>query len=1187
MDGESYKRDPIDLEVRAHVYSLVSAVGGSSADSDGRYVLGDDALACLKDLKKWLNLYDNNLNRFDVARCIADANLVRGDLLEILAQWREDETDDRMKYKIALACVELLVPLTWPFEIDDTRMTVNHHTHIPYLQLAQVSYKQAVLHHDDVKILRTAIRVALPSMAEERSERSARDEGIIRIVLYFLRNVALITQPSDLTQQEDEAEVSRSETIDAFHYQDVFSFLLTMSSSIGDEFNQQDVMILETLFHLLKGVDPEKLFMGHETLRTKQTDEFRDILRKEKDMLSGYAKHAPTRHNRFGTMIWVKREEEKVSTVSGQNVIGNADVTLLKLDKQKKWNKPQQRSRDKIEEPLTNYEFEREIPLNSSARKHLRVFVEEFLDSSFNPLFTHLRKAIEREAERVTPSHSRQYFYLVYWFLRGECARREAIRRQRLNQNQHDISMSEEENFGIVASVLNQETFVLLNRYMQRSSDEKSWLDLNAGMKCFTQILLTVQEMANSPNDEDLEIAENIQNRIFYEQTTHERVLSILRNFNPSRHSFGYLDACTELFHVFLRMLERYSKQNVDLQIRTRRRIRKKRQRQQKTTNSEDGGGGEEDEAFGNSDDDMQEAQRASSERKFDFSRFVMRFTTQPCVDTFVHFLRYYKELDPEKLKRAHRFFYRVAFKMEQSLILFRLDILALFHRLIRGPEPLVAESTSQKAMLKEWEELVRQVFRRLVKKMEERKETLGVELLFSKMPQTMYYLEHGFEREGTRAKPRPPAELEVKPGIEGEEARFGVAVGVLVDQGKGDSLKWIKDVLEKAFEERKGWEEMDIARVESGNTVRTDESQDMITEEGQKAPSIVVVPVTDEQRTALFKDNKLRLLLSLLGCSRIGDMDDPDASWVIPSSLTSAQLASSLNLIKKFEFDPPTYEDGKAAIDFVRSKAAGERARRPKPAYDDDSEGLGDEEFLFPAGGPTNRKSDALEELKKKRRVRRRQTDDGDMDEEERDRRAEEQRAKRQEAELEKRRKIKSDLFVHNSDEEDDEERDKEFFAKEESIRRKAADAVKRALIEVRKNVTSGEKSKKRKAEKISSSRKKRKAIIDEDQEESESDKDSTSSQSTSSRSTSLEAEDPMRISSSADQSEVETETPVSSQQQIPDLDEKISAINPAKKAEETGTSLDDGGEDDMPVFKPSRRLIRSGFIVESDSDE
>jgi len=66
--------------------------------------LGDDALACLKDLKKWLKLHDEKANRLDVARCLAEANLVNGDLLEILAAWPEDATEDKLKSKIALAC---------------------------------------------------------------------------------------------------------------------------------------------------------------------------------------------------------------------------------------------------------------------------------------------------------------------------------------------------------------------------------------------------------------------------------------------------------------------------------------------------------------------------------------------------------------------------------------------------------------------------------------------------------------------------------------------------------------------------------------------------------------------------------------------------------------------------------------------------------------------------------------------------------------------------------------------------------------------------------------------------------------------------------------------------------------------------------------------------------------------------
>ena len=70
-------------------------------------MLGDDALACLKDLKRWLKLYDERTDRLDVARCLAEANLVNGDLLEILASLSDAAMEDRTKSKIALACCML------------------------------------------------------------------------------------------------------------------------------------------------------------------------------------------------------------------------------------------------------------------------------------------------------------------------------------------------------------------------------------------------------------------------------------------------------------------------------------------------------------------------------------------------------------------------------------------------------------------------------------------------------------------------------------------------------------------------------------------------------------------------------------------------------------------------------------------------------------------------------------------------------------------------------------------------------------------------------------------------------------------------------------------------------------------------------------------------------------------------
>ena len=56
----------------------------------------------LKDIKRWLRLFDDKTNRLDVARLLAEAHLVQGDLLEILATWPENAAEDSFRSKVAL-----------------------------------------------------------------------------------------------------------------------------------------------------------------------------------------------------------------------------------------------------------------------------------------------------------------------------------------------------------------------------------------------------------------------------------------------------------------------------------------------------------------------------------------------------------------------------------------------------------------------------------------------------------------------------------------------------------------------------------------------------------------------------------------------------------------------------------------------------------------------------------------------------------------------------------------------------------------------------------------------------------------------------------------------------------------------------------------------------------------------------
>ncbi|KAF2665956.1 topoisomerase 1-associated factor 1 [Microthyrium microscopicum] len=1165
------KRETVDPEVRAYVGSLVTAVGGTSIEQHGRYVLGDDVIGCLKDLRRWIKFYDEKLGRLDVQRVLAESNFVKGDILEILADWPEDGKDNKLRSKIALLCLELLVPLTWTLEVEDHEFTAHHHKHLPYLRLAQVGYKRAILQHDSKKILRQLVRIALPAMAEPKNDRSIRDDGIIRLVLYAIRNVVMITQPADLPADVDEIEISRSKTIDAFYYQDILQLLLTVASSMGDEFTIQDVVLLEALFHLLKGIDPTRLFMKEDELIQTNTQELKELMRKEKAMHAGYARYAPTRHNRFGTMLWLTRDQERVSTISGQSAISGPAKGLQYLDKSKKWNKPKTGGR-KANEDKGSFEFDMEVPVSSSARRHLRKFVEDFLDSAFNPLFTHLRRSIERELDRVLEMHKMQYFYLVSWFLQAESSRRQHMKQSAAAKGKQKAGQQpEEEGFGIIAGVMNKETFVLLNRFMQTSYDSKDWHYVNSGMKCFTQILLTVQQMEESNNEEDQEIADNIQNNLFYEEGTHTRVIDLLRNYKDQGR--GYLNAVTELAHVFIRMLERYAKQNTDMQIRSRRRTRKKKQAAQDTdttapTNGDDASGPE----------DVGRIEIISRERKFDFARFSAKFMQQGCVDTFVEFTKFYRDLSVDQLKRAHRFFHRVAFKAELSTLLFRVDIVQLFQNMIKG-EACIDHDLS---CFKEWEELVRQLFKRMIKRVQEHPE-LMVEMLFSKIPSSMFYLEHGFDKEVNKSAPRPPAELEVNPKI-AEGDRIGVVTEALVSATKSDLIKFVKDELSRAAEARKAWEDEQSSWAEIEALTRAAESGEQNESSADKTtsnaqtPTITVKSSNKEVETAMFKNNKFRLLMTLVGFLRMDLEDTPGATWYIPSALTSADLTNALKKIQDAESTLSTladYPDAKAPEYYLRRKsAASTRIRSTEEGFlsseDDASDNDG---VLFPAGGPTARKSDV--EPKKRTLKRKRAREVVELDDAELAARA----AKRRLNEKEKSRKIKSALWVHESDDESDQERDKEFFAKEEERRQMARKNIANAVAgegvtkkRGKKRKSDDEESDGEDVESGSERGKRRKGDAEDDPMDVDSGLSSDSDD---------ESDAPMRRTSE-DGSDGE-DTPVSSQPLGPS--QESAGLDKA-----TEDVVMDGAEDsdDGSVKQaPTARKTRAGFIIDDSDSE
>ncbi|KAM0452423.1 hypothetical protein ACHAO4_005634 [Trichoderma viride] len=1143
--------DIVHPEVRAHISSLVAALGGAGTEDDGRYHLGDDALEVLRDIKRWIRFYDEKTNRMDVARCIHEANLIEGDLLPILATWPENATDSKYKSRIALACFEIMVPLTWPMERDKERMTINHHRHMPVLELAQVQYKMAMINFDEARILHAAVRTALPSLALPAGDRAARDQGIIKLVLFFLRNMAMIAPPPNVQYEGDETQISRSATIDAFSYQDIFLFLLTLASNMGDDFRTEDTAVMEIIYHLIKRVDIEKLFMTEQQVHKAKAHELTSLMNKESAMLKAYTRNGPTRHNRFGTMIWVKREDGKMSSLSGQDALADTTARNLKMDKNKVFKPPRRTKKENKDER----DLGPPAKLNARATGQLRSFVEEFLDSGFNPLFQHVRKTIDREASHVMQYHRRQFFYLVAWFLEAERTRQKMKRDSRKSND--DVS-----SFSLVAGVLNQEMFITLNKAMNEAYEYKDWHELAAVMRCFTQILLTVQEMIESGREDDEEIAENVLSRLFYEESTHDIIANIVRTYKDQ--GFYYLDAATELVHHFLRILEAYSKQNADMQVRSRKRTRQKKNKDQQQQGAEDGVLAEENDDSANDDET---AERTSKERKFDFQRFAARFTPQGVVDTFVKFTRFYQDMDDSQLKRVHRFFYRLAFKQEMSVMLFRVDIIHLLYNMVKGPEPLDKGS----GMFKDWEELVKQILRKCFKKMEQRPELI-IEMLFSKLQSTAFFLEYGYEKQtASKKQAKPGGELVFK-YTEERDRQIAIVVGALLDKNEGDHINWVKSILTAAESERRSWaaaEEV-LASTETPLEESTDASAP---KEPSKPPPFNVRVDNDARRAARFKNSYLRLLLSLCGIRLLGPASEetPESLWIVPGDVTADELKDTLHYINQAEFSPPTFDDGQLAENQLKRKLP----PRKKADFDDDDDEDEDvdDEFLFEPGGPTARKAiDESERPKKTKKRRRRNSQVVELDDEE----LEEKARKRREREREKARKIKSAVYVREGDDDFDEEEDEAFFAREREIAARAAKAAQSAV-----EPAVAMKPTKRKSE----------VQVDSDgggEDDDDDlllggliDDDEEAEKNTSRDDTPAEESDGDGSGSGRKKRKVSVEEDDVDAEGDDDVD-----MEDASHAQQSGVKTAEEG-DDAPVVVTRRPRVRGGFVIDSDDDE
>ena len=278
-----------------------------TGDYERVYRPGDECLGCLRDLKRFWRMDDNDENR-TVARILAETNVFATDLLPILETCVGAGARGN---KIALAAADLIGAMTWPIDVIEELREADmagakpegQQADYSSLQAAQLAYKAALLRTGALKSL---FRLVLPSLEKERRDRTERDENMLSLVLHIIRNLAAIRdKPRSAFNSADSLELStmQSELIVQLERESIFDLLLTVCSLADkSEFSAWNMVALDILHLLFRGARADELVKSGAQYRA---DKLTELLQGEKRQKQVAGRRGATRHSRFGTTVTV------------------------------------------------------------------------------------------------------------------------------------------------------------------------------------------------------------------------------------------------------------------------------------------------------------------------------------------------------------------------------------------------------------------------------------------------------------------------------------------------------------------------------------------------------------------------------------------------------------------------------------------------------------------------------------------------------------------------------------------------------------------------------------------------------------------------------------------------------------------------------------------------------------------
>ncbi|KAI9361536.1 timeless protein-domain-containing protein [Pilaira anomala] len=675
--------DEEDIEAtKSYILTLCSAIGGLEEveGPDGsviqKYCVGDEALACLRDLKRAIRT-DSQNNERTVLKALVEFNVIETDIVPLLLSFRKDRNEVALRF--ILACVELLVPMTWPVEkrIDDEDQQDD-----PNLMSCYRKYKLDLLKEGVFEAILTLI---MNSVRIPQRDRSIIDQTTIRLGLYLFRNLTAIPD-LNMSQSSNLEHIRMShmqETLMIRYYEsDVTEFLLTIASNSAKQegTTEWNVLVLESLYNLIKSVDPKDVFSHRMTKTSLDRADLEEAAAKLSGLLNientkkrQKTTYVPTRHNRFGGTYVLEWDSKK--RISHSQVGGFADPTEL-IEGQKKTNRSGRKRK------LEDKSLTRKVYQNNQSLMYLKLTAQSFIQSCFNAFYTRMMKDMLREDDKILANDYTRYYYTMKWFLEYHGYEQSAASRRRESNldstiEEDDIDRTKDFDFSLVASALDLKTVLFCLRQMRTTLDNKQWFELQMAVDCLRQMLLSIGVMAKSQVEEYRAIAEHIQSNMYYEQQHLDLLIELVRCYK--NQSDGYLKSVVLLTHVLLRLLDKYQQDKKTLFIRKKAKSSKPK----KIT------AGDQEEPLiadvvdSENEEEDRDRRAIYKDQVFKFDSFEQRYISTDLVHTYCALLENYMDLEPKYMACITSMFHRIMVKRRAEYLFWKLPVLDLFNRIL------------------------------------------------------------------------------------------------------------------------------------------------------------------------------------------------------------------------------------------------------------------------------------------------------------------------------------------------------------------------------------------------------------------------------------------------------------------------------------------------------------------------